>query len=262
MNKKSSTSIQKFDPYTIGDGKTIHIIGQRGSGKSSLLMNLIYCFKDKFDYAVFISPTRDSIKAAKKYLPEAFVYEMERTKTSDHVISLLETIVDIAKRYTEGMDNYLKEKPIKMAIIMDDCAFDKKILRSNVIREIHYNGRHFGITFIFCVQFLMDIPTYIRENIDYIFAFSANSGKSQQKLYDYFFGIFPNVNNFKRFLKKFTDNYKCIVYDRSGGSSNKIPDQVFWFKATLDLPPITLGSKFYYEMTDYCKKSRGANKKL
>ena len=62
---------------------------------------------------------------------------------------------------------------------------------------------------------------------------------------EYFFGMFSSFNEFKEVFDQCTDDYGCLVLDRTEAhkSSNSC---VKWYKASLDIPTFKIGDKFYF----------------
>ena len=133
----------------------------------------------------------------------------------------------------------MKGKDIKkspedhVAIIMDDLAFDKKMMKNECIREIFFNGRHYGITIIITFQYMMEIGPEYRGNIDYIFVYKEPRKDATDKLYKYFFSIFDKPVDFKKVLYSCTNDYGCLVLDNIS-KSYLIEDQVFWYRVDIN----------------------------
>ena len=92
------------------------------------------------------------------------------------------------------------------------------------------NGRHWKILYIVALQYVMGIPPQLRTNIDFIFILRENIVANRKRLYDQFAGMFPDFDSFCQIMDQCTENYECIVIDNNA-KSNKIEDQVFWYKA-------------------------------
>ena len=92
------------------------------------------------------------------------------------------------------------------------------------------NGRHWKIMFFLTMQYCMDLPPDLRANIDYIFVLRENIIQTQKKLYDKFFGIFPDFATFQGVMNKCTENFDCLVLDNTS-RSNQIEKCVYWYRA-------------------------------
>jgi hypothetical protein len=146
-----------------------------------------------------------------------------------------------------------KKQPKSEAfLLLDDCMYDKKMIRDKCIRGIFMNGRHWNIMFMLTMQYCMDLSPDLRANIDYVFILRENIIQNREKIYKNFFGIFPSYDMFSQVLNMCTENFECLVLDNTS-RSNKIEDVVFWYKAKLH-PPGTfrIGSSQYWN----CHKTR------
>ena len=104
------------------------------------------------------------------------------------------------------------------------------------------------------VQYLMDLGPALRTQVDYCFALRENVISNRERLHKYFFGVFPRFEEFSRVLDACTANYECLVIDNTV-QSNAISDCVFWYKASVDLPPFRLCAPVFWEL----EQRRGAS---
>jgi len=54
---------------------------------------------------------------------------------------------------------------------------------------------------------------------------------NRRKLYEQYAGMFPDFDSFCQVMNQCTEDYECLVIDNNS-KSNKLEDQVFWYKAT------------------------------
>ena len=73
------------------------------------------------------------------------------------------------------------------------------------------NGRHVDIILMWCMQYLVDIPTGVRGQIDYLFMFRDMKERTLKNLYENFFSHFPDYKTFKTVFKAMTRDRQCIV---------------------------------------------------
>jgi hypothetical protein len=115
-------------------------------------------------------------------------------------------------------------------LIMDDCLYDNDWKKDKIIREIFLNGRHWGIMFLLSMQYAIGITPILRSNIDWVFILRENIVNNRKKLYDNYAGMFPSFDMFCQTMDACTENFECLVI-HNASKSNKIEDQVFWYKA-------------------------------
>jgi len=93
------------------------------------------------------------------------------------------------------------------------------------------NGRHYKIFFLITMQHALGLPPVLRSNIDYVFIFRNNIMKEREKIYHHYAGMFPTFDAFNQVMDQTTENFECLVIDNKV-QSNKLEDQVFWYKAS------------------------------
>jgi hypothetical protein len=82
------------------------------------------------------------------------------------------------------------------------------------------------------MQYQVGIPPELRVNIDWVFICRETKKIEKDKLLKYYAGIFPSFDMFNQIFNKCTRDKRCMVID-SLSESDKIEDQVFWYKAEL-----------------------------
>lgn len=236
--------IKKFSPTSMKPNTIILLVGKRGTGKSTLLEDLCYYIRDKVDFAVGMSPTEDTNQALGQFIPKSTIY-------GEYDEEVVVRIMDMQKNMWRAGRGY------SCLLILDDCCYDKKILRSKVIREIFMNGRHRRMTLILSAQYVMDLPPDLRTQVDYVFALRENVVANREKLFKQFFGFFNSFADFAKTMDSCTENFECMVCDNKTAKGNSIDDSVRWYKASLDLPRFKVGKPFLWGMhRKYYKKQQ------
>ena len=80
------------------------------------------------------------------------------------------------------------------------------------------------------MQYPLGIPPNLRTNIDFIFILRENIVANRKRIYDNYAGMFQNFEIFCQVMDQCTENFECLVIDNTT-KSNKIEDNVFWYKA-------------------------------
>lgn len=164
----------------IPSGNIIYaIIGGKGSGKSTLILNLLKKkdspFYKKFDNIFLCSPTakRDhKFDGLVKELDEEDKYFTDcNNETLEHIIERLKESVD----ENEGVKNLL---------ILDDCIhmLSSASEKHSALNEIVTQSRHMKLSIIIVSQQLKKINTLIRNQIDCISFFRTHKIKEYQAL--------------------------------------------------------------------------------
>lgn len=236
-NAGDDLNIRRFDPSTIKPHRIVVVVGKRGTGKSVLLRDLLYHARDKLDYGVAMSPTHETAEGFRAFMPQTSVYQ-------EYSHPIVERLIEHQKNLanTRGAD-----KLRSLFLVLDDCLYDQKVLKSKQIRELFMNGRHMRCFMMLAAQYMMDLSPALRTQVDYCICLRENIHANREKLYKFFFGIFPKYEMFSRVLDACTANYECLVIDNTV-QSNNISDCIFWYKAQSSLPPFRLCREVYWKM--------------
>lgn len=228
-----SLRIKKFNPATIKGSPIILTIGKRRSGKSCLIRDILY-HMERPDFCLAMAPTEDTLEVFREFLPECCIYDHFSQQALERVVEVQRELVNRGKKR-------------KVLIILDDCMYQKGVLKSTCMRSIFFNGRHDNISLILAAQYLMEIECCLRTNVDYVFTMRENILVNRQKLHKYFFGQFSKFEDFDKVMTACTQDFKTLVLDgsvTSGGAT----DSVLWYKARLDVPSFRLCKQVFWTL--------------
>lgn len=232
--------VRKFDPSTLKAHRIIIVVGKRGTGKSVLQRDLMYHLSQKWDFGLAMTPTEESADTFRKHMPDSWIYNGFSSSKLDSMLNM--------------QRDFVKQKKARsLFIVLDDCMYDKKILKGLGIRDLFMNGRHLNITLCNAVQYVMDMGPDLRTQVDYVFALRENIISNKNKLWKYFFGMFEKYDDFAKVMDKCTENHSCIVMDNTTGSCN-VDECIFWYKAKLEVPEFKIGKPIFWKLAnDYAK---------
>lgn len=234
---KKRLKIMRWDAESIKPTSTIFLIGRRGTGKSTLIRDIAYRLyrSGTIDLAIGMSPTEDSTESLSTFLPRSMIY-------TGYSEARLQRIMDMQNTLWKRGRGY------QLALILDDCIYDKSILRTKTFRELMMNGRHRRITLILAAQYCMDLPPSTRSNIDIVIMARDNILSNKKRLYEQFCGFFQSQADFNKTFAATTNNFEVMVVDNKTTQTNDLGDCVKWYKAQLDLPPFTLGRDWVVQL--------------
>ncbi len=212
--------LRKFKPENMADDKVCVFIGKRGTGKSTLVTDILYQ-KKHLPVGIVMSATEEGNHHYKQFVPDLFIYGDYDREAIERILERQKKLIGSGK--TNGTGSF---------ILLDDCMYDRKFMKDTCIRQCFMNGRHWKLFFMLTMQYCMDLTPDLRANVDYIFILRENVLQNREKLYKSFFGIFPTFDMFNQVMTACTENYECLVLDNTS-KSNKIEDCVFWYKAAL-----------------------------
>lgn len=171
---------------------TACFVGRRGTGKSWAVRELLHALhKDRGVGAIF-SPTEDSSSFYEAFTPSLFIH-------SEVDLDLVQRLVRAQKSRAERGD-----RTRQITLVFDDCMFDPRFLKSTIIRSLFMNGRHLCINVILCTQYVVDMPTFIRTQLDFVFLMKESSPSVIHKLWQNF-GSILNQKQFADVLSTATE---------------------------------------------------------
>jgi hypothetical protein len=217
-----SLQLKKFNMNMIKDDSVVVMIGKRNTGKSFLTKDLLFHHQD-LPAGTVISPTENANKFYGNIIPPIFIHDQYEPTITTEFMKRQKQL----KRRMVGGDKDIDNRAF---LIMDDCLYDNDWKKDKIIREIFLNGRHWGIFFILSMQYAIGISPILRSNIDWVFLLRENIVQNRKKLYDNYAGMFHTFEMFCQTMDACTENFECLVI-HNASKSNKIEDQVFWYKA-------------------------------
>lgn len=236
--------IKRFDMSSIPDDKIIVMVGARGNGKSWLVQDLLYYHQD-LPIGVVVSATEGMNKFYSSMVPKQFIHEECTPDIIEKVITRQKKIIKKMHKETAITGRPSNIDP-RAFLILDDCLFDDKWTRDKNMRYIFMNGRHLRLIFIMTSQYALGIPPNLRTNIDYTFVLRENNIANRRRLYENYAGFFPSFECFCTVMDQCTENYECLVI-HNNAKSNKLEDQVFWYKADPH-EDYRIGADVFWEM--------------
>ncbi len=219
--------LKKFNMSSIKDDSVVVLIGKRNTGKSYLTKDLLYNNRD-IPVGTVISPTEMANKFYSNMIPPIFIHDEYTPPVVSNVVKRQKKLKKIVN--TPNNNTNAENLDLRTFLILDDCLYDNSWQKDKNIRNIFMNGRHYNILFILTMQFALGIPPNLRTNIDYVFILRENIVSNRKRIYDHYAGMFPTFDMFCSTMDQCTENFECLVICNNA-KSNKIEDQVFWYKA-------------------------------
>ena len=219
--------LKKFDISKIAPDSVILLIGKRNTGKSFLLRDILSHHKS-LPIGMVISPTETANHFFKDFVPNMLIHE-------EYTANILDRFVNRQKKITEQCTiektQYGKTDIDPRAfLILDDSLYDKGWINDKNIRFLFMNGRHIKVFLLITMQYPLGVPPHLRANVDYVFILRENQLKQQERIFQQYAGMFDSFNTFSTVMNACTEDYGVLVINNKT-QSNKIEDQVFWYKA-------------------------------
>ena len=245
-----SLELKKFDMKSISfkpnesKGPVIVLIGRRDTGKSFLVRDLLYYHQD-IPIGTVISGTEEGNGFYGKMVPRLFIHNEYKTAIIENILKRQRSVL---KQIKKEVETYRKSNiDPRTFVILDDCLYDNAWTRDKMMRLLFLNGRHWKLMLIITMQYPLGVPPTLRTNIDYVFILREPYIANRKRIYENYAGMFPTFESFCQVMDQCTENYECLVINNNV-KSNKLQDQVFWYKADSH-NDFKLGSKEFWELS-------------
>ena len=225
-------------------GPVVVLIGRRDTGKSFLVRDLLYYHQD-IPIGTVISGTEAGNGFFSEHVPKLFIHDEYNSGIIENILKRQKTVL---KQVKKEMDAYKRTNIDPRAfVILDDCLYDNKWTKDKLMRLLFMNGRHWKIMLIITMQYPLGIPPNLRTNIDYVFILREPYIANRKRIWENYAGMFPTFESFCQVMDQCTENFECLVINNNA-KSNKLQDQIFWYKAQ-NHSNFRLGSKEFWELS-------------
>ena len=218
-------------------GSKITVIGKPCTGKTGVIMRLLYEKRGIFHSGMVLSETEDVSPSYSNHFPPLFVYNELNT--------------DAVKHYIERQK--LLKKHVGYAwgvLVFDDCTQDRKILQTPLFQGIFKFGRHWSTMFIFALQYCLDLGPSLRGSIDWVFIMREDGANERKKIYENLASIIPTYELFTTIMNAVTGDYTALVIKKMS-QTNDWRECIFWYRSSNTLPEKwKFGSQYYWDFSN------------
>ena len=230
----------------ISHNKVCVLLGKRDTGKSFMVRDLLYHQRD-IPVGAVISATECANRFYTHIIPKVFVHERPDPEIVSNVMKRQDKI---HRRIRHEMKRHGRSNIDPRAfLILDDClAEGRRWIRHEAVQSAFLNGRHFNLLFIITLQYPMGLPPMLRGNVDFVFIHRDNLISNRKRIYENYAGMFPSFDYFCQVMDQTTSDFEVLVINNNS-RSNKLQDQVFWYKAQSH-EGFRIGAAHYWEMCE------------
>lgn len=225
-------------------GPVIVLIGKRDTGKSYLVRDLLYYHRE-IPIGTVMSGTEEGNGFYGTMVPRCFIHHEYNSQIVANVLKRQKTILK-QNKMNEELGKHTEDP--RAFVILDDCLYDDSWSRDKLMRLMFMNGRHWKLMLVITMQYPLGVPPVLRTNIDYVFILRENIVENRKRIWTSYAGMFPTFESFCQVMDQCTENYECLVI-ANNSKSNKITDQVFWYKADPH-PDFRLGNQQYWNYSN------------
>lgn len=207
----------------------IVIIGKKDTGKSFLVRDILFHNQEAFPIGTVISGTEVANEFFQHMVPSRLIKDKY---SPDIIMNVIRRQLGLKQQRNLSKGSNIDPRAF---LILDDCLYDSSWIKEESTRYVFMNGRHVDLSTMITMQYPLGITPNLRTNVDFVFILRENILGNRRRIYENYAGMFPSFEMFCQFMDQCTENYECLVICNSS-SSNKLEDQVFWYKAS-DHPP-------------------------
>jgi len=242
--------LRKFDMKSItfkineSKGPVIVLIGKRDTGKSFLVRDLLFYHQD-IPIGTVVAGTEEGNGFYGKLVPKLFIHNEYNTAIIENILKRQRQVL---KQMKKEMETFKRSSiDPRTFVILDDCLYDNTWAKDKMMRLLFMNGRHWKVMLVITMQYPLGIPPMLRTNIDFVFILRENYLANRKRIYENYAGMFPTFESFCQVMDQCTENYECLVINNNV-KTNKLHDQVFWYKADPH-GDFRLGSKEFWDLS-------------
>ena len=196
------------------------IVGQPGSGKSTLMEQLVYYNRHRFPAGKFFVGSETGYERWCKIAGALFTYNEYDAGEEQRLVTRQRR-----GKLRGGTQHYAVN-------MLDDITADSKILKTDLVRSLFKIGsRHWDYLLMLGSQYVIDFPTDIRTSASYVAIFREPDEKNRKRLYENFGGACGTYADFNDYMDALTGDYKCMIIKKRTQSNNR-EDCVFWFRTS------------------------------
>ena len=215
----------------------IVVIGKKDTGKSFLVRDILFNTQHEFPIGTVISGTEVANEFFQHMVPSKLIHDKYQPSIVMNVIKR-QLGVKTSRNEDKKRNGGSSSVDPRAFLILDDCLYDASWIKEESTRYVFMNGRHIDLMTIITMQYPLGITPNLRTNVDFVFILRESIVNNRRRIYDNYAGMFPTFDMFCNFMDQCTENFECLVIC-NGVQSNKLEDQVFWYKAA-DHPPFHL----------------------
>lgn len=212
-------SLRRYHASWIRENAVVFFVGSRGSGKTCNIIDLFYHKRNDFAYGVIFCGSTATIREYERHFPSTFIYYNYCTEV------LRDLLEDQERKVYEGRAN-------PVFVLIDDCTWAKRSITADpTFIRLMNNGRHAKIFLAISMQYSTTIPPELRQQVDVVYFNREKNPKNRERLYENFNPCFESFGEWDACFKACTLNHESFVVDNRSANSDKIEDNVFWYKS-------------------------------
>lgn len=225
------------------------IIGSRGTGKTTAMINIYNYYKSLIDNVFLICPNyqnelklQETFKTDNKHV---YVYTTPTNETLNEIRSVIENEIEKYEHYIEEMklyNKFMKAKYIELLddeslimiqekillgefppkcqykyyptslLILDDCIESEIYKQRSPLRNFTIRHRHLFTNIIFIAQHYFSLPRILRVNCSWYILFGTRDEKLLKNIFSEVSNKFNSFDEFKDIFNYCTEEGNTFMY--------------------------------------------------
>lgn len=226
--------LTKFNPLEMGKTPIISITGSRQVGKSVLIRDLLYYYRD--------IPVGTVVESAGcidynsriygKLMPSSFIHKRYNPEILDLILK--RQITTMNDKCKDIKENGTSDIDLRYFLILDGLIYDDSLKNDTNLGKLILNKDYYNTLCIISQQ-CPELNPIINNNVDYVFLFNTYNISTRKKIYEsYELSPFISFERFCQLMDTYSNNYECLVINNNT-SSNKVKDRLFWYRADINM---------------------------
>jgi hypothetical protein len=225
-NGNARYTVDPLDIRAIPHGRRHLIIGKTNTGKTTMLVDILYHRQNILQFGIVIAGSIGSVVEIRKFHPDTFIYE-------DLNPTILQNFWDRV-RVVNGRLRRRNLPMVNFYIVLDDTGFDERMWNNPILKAMMMNGRQYNLDLYMCLQYMKGVTTSMRGQVDYVYIFKEKSPENIKRIYDTFAGgYFENRFVFEAVFRECTLDKRALVVRNSDNKYEEgdFEGGIFFYKA-------------------------------
>ena len=164
----------------------ISIFGRRRTGKTHWAMFMVTKLSKHIDRFIVFCGNKDNMVEWEKVLHPIFIHGKNLKILADVKRYQENKVSRSRKQWTKSgrdVDDFVVPRKLRLCVVLDDCGSDRAFMHSKLVKEMSTDGRHYGIDLLLVGQYINQLHSEVRDQLDYIALLKTRNQTNLEKIY-------------------------------------------------------------------------------
>lgn len=217
--------LRKFDMACVACDSTIIMIGRRGVGKSTAILDLIHYHRE-IPRAYVVAPTDTLDNFYSNIVPQDHISKDYSSEWVDGVMLQQKNAITNHSGSNTTEDN-------RAIIVLDDCIYTPCWKHDPKLAFLFMHNHRLKCMFIMSLQYPISIPPNLMANVDFLIIYREPDSLIRRRIFDTTVckTLFCNFDVFVQVMDSLSLHESMVI--KVGCVNGRIEDAVFWHRATV-----------------------------